>query len=74
MAIINKQKRKKITSVGDAMEKLESLCTVHGNVNAVAAVKKKKAQQFLKILHLEKKYTIQQFHFGHIPQRIQSRL
>lgn len=42
MAIINKQKRKKITSVGDAMEKLESLCTVHGNVNAVAAVKKKK--------------------------------
>ena len=41
MAIINKQKRKKITSVRDAMEKLESLCTVNGNVNVVAAVKKK---------------------------------
>ena len=41
MAIINKQKRKKITSVGDTMEKLESLCTVNGNVNVVAAVKKK---------------------------------
>ena len=44
------------------MEKLESLCTVNGNVNVVAAVKKKHSSSS-KYYTSEKKYTIQQFHF-----------
>lgn len=39
MAIRNKQqKRKKVTGVGEVVEKLESLCTISGNISVVAAV------------------------------------